>query len=774
MFTRCPECETTFRLGAQDLRRAGGKVRCGECETVFNALEYLEEEAEHITPASNPWQTGPADDESGEPDDGDVAQGPHEVSADTLYDDDYEGPIGEPAESQSEYPGAGAEADFNADTDSGDERWPTFEEEDDDDDIVSFITPLGSTADYPEVSPAVSAAIGIGQNSAPAELDDEDASLADEDPSWSDGPDIAFDDALDTSAADNTVEFIISGDIDETGDTEAQFVPVLGADDDDDDDVEHTDADDNIGQPAVTGANDHPDDGIDEFDDTIWERIPGVGASETAAETPLFANSGPGQADSTGDIATDHEQRREPVIVDETRDADTTRSASPADEDEETNEPDADAENLEFNAPADTWSSIFSRATRAARRPSASGDTQPLPVIAEDQVAAEAEELDAWSRELQVADVNGESEDQDIDEDADAVVAADDRTDWVSELDDHGAGAEPGEEQAEWLAEAGEDDHGKSSLPFAADLDDREDWVTEQNDHGAATPASQQDPVPLSRDAGSTPDQPEETAAPDVAAALSDEHNDSIAAESERESVDDRASLTAAFATGEYDEEEYDVQHIVLADESEPDPAGLTQAFAVAGREEIPSWQPDTPEQSPAQNARGSLWLIAGLLVVATLALQLVHYNRDALAGSKAWGEAIRGVYQSLGMELYPNWSLDDYEIRGSEAIAGESGPDIMDIRAQVAAIGKEPIGLPHIRVVLRDRWSNPVAAKTVGPAEYAMPDSVPPDALLQPNETLAAHVSIIDPGSGAQGFELELCLPRRHTGLECTGRPFE
>ncbi|MDP7042117.1 MAG: zinc-ribbon domain-containing protein, partial [Gammaproteobacteria bacterium] len=44
MYTCCPECETTFRLSADDLRLARGQVRCGECDHVFNALEYLSEE----------------------------------------------------------------------------------------------------------------------------------------------------------------------------------------------------------------------------------------------------------------------------------------------------------------------------------------------------------------------------------------------------------------------------------------------------------------------------------------------------------------------------------------------------------------------------------------------------------------------------------------------------------------------------------------------------------------------------------------------------------
>ena len=48
MYTTCPECGTTFRLGISDLRRAGGKVRCGECAHVFNAVEYLlEDETKH-------------------------------------------------------------------------------------------------------------------------------------------------------------------------------------------------------------------------------------------------------------------------------------------------------------------------------------------------------------------------------------------------------------------------------------------------------------------------------------------------------------------------------------------------------------------------------------------------------------------------------------------------------------------------------------------------------------------------------------------------------
>ena len=40
-FTRCPECDTTFRVTSEQLTAAGGKVRCGHCRMVFNAFFHL-------------------------------------------------------------------------------------------------------------------------------------------------------------------------------------------------------------------------------------------------------------------------------------------------------------------------------------------------------------------------------------------------------------------------------------------------------------------------------------------------------------------------------------------------------------------------------------------------------------------------------------------------------------------------------------------------------------------------------------------------------------
>ena len=46
MRTRCPACDTIFRVTSEQLRLKAGKVRCGHCQGVFNAFDHLVSESE--------------------------------------------------------------------------------------------------------------------------------------------------------------------------------------------------------------------------------------------------------------------------------------------------------------------------------------------------------------------------------------------------------------------------------------------------------------------------------------------------------------------------------------------------------------------------------------------------------------------------------------------------------------------------------------------------------------------------------------------------------
>ena len=41
MFTRCPHCQTTYRVHPEQLSSASGLVRCGKCQGVFQSLDHL-------------------------------------------------------------------------------------------------------------------------------------------------------------------------------------------------------------------------------------------------------------------------------------------------------------------------------------------------------------------------------------------------------------------------------------------------------------------------------------------------------------------------------------------------------------------------------------------------------------------------------------------------------------------------------------------------------------------------------------------------------------
>lgn len=45
MYTQCPACEVAFRVTADVLQQARGRVRCGNCREAFNALDHLSESA---------------------------------------------------------------------------------------------------------------------------------------------------------------------------------------------------------------------------------------------------------------------------------------------------------------------------------------------------------------------------------------------------------------------------------------------------------------------------------------------------------------------------------------------------------------------------------------------------------------------------------------------------------------------------------------------------------------------------------------------------------
>lgn len=215
--------------------------------------------------------------------------------------------------------------------------------------------------------------------------------------------------------------------------------------------------------------------------------------------------------------------------------------------------------------------------------------------------------------------------------------------------------------------------------------------------------------------------------------------------------------------------------------EPEPDlepwpSAGPTAAATPAGDENatVLDWGPTFPAPRTPGPAHGGRWLVASLVATLLLGGQLLHHWRDRLAADPAWGGAVRAVYTRLGLPLYPAWPLAAYEIRSVKAIADSSAPGALDIVAEVAVGGSHPVGLPMVRVVLRDRWSNTVASGVFDASRY-LAEAMPADENYAPGTLIPLHITLTDPGTAAQGYELDVCLPDRLAGLQCkaAGDPF-
>ena len=208
-----------------------------------------------------------------------------------------------------------------------------------------------------------------------------------------------------------------------------------------------------------------------------------------------------------------------------------------------------------------------------------------------------------------------------------------------------------------------------------------------------------------------------------------------------------------------------DYEHIVM-ESAEPDIALQFGDSPTDSDSDFPLWETLNPaEESRPARRGGAGWAAAAVLLAVALVGQLVHLARDTLAAHPRYGEFVREAYARIDQRLYPAWSLDSFYIRRSEALAGGSAPEALDISAALEVTGAQPVGLPLVRVTLRDQWSNTVGRRVFLPEEY-LAASLPP--VVAPGTRIPVALSLADPGTTARGYEVDLCLQRRQTGLEC------
>jgi predicted Zn finger-like uncharacterized protein len=199
------------------------------------------------------------------------------------------------------------------------------------------------------------------------------------------------------------------------------------------------------------------------------------------------------------------------------------------------------------------------------------------------------------------------------------------------------------------------------------------------------------------------------------------------------------------------------------------DAAGLTpENDAVQASFDDPFAEPRFPPPRRERLPMNKRFAATGVVIlIIALATQLLHYNRDELAATQAYGETVSKIYAYIGARLYPTWDISSYEVRAADAVAGQAGSGTLEIRAQVAVTGDRPTGIPMVRVVLRDRWSKPMGSRVFDASEFLTSDASH-GRLLSPGTLLPVLITVVDPGMDAQGFEVDVCVPDRYQTVRC------
>jgi predicted Zn finger-like uncharacterized protein len=202
---------------------------------------------------------------------------------------------------------------------------------------------------------------------------------------------------------------------------------------------------------------------------------------------------------------------------------------------------------------------------------------------------------------------------------------------------------------------------------------------------------------------------------------------------------------------------------ILIPDEMRRRLAEEAAARAKAARE----FEPDEPEDTEFL-ARRWPW-VAGIAILGLVfVLQVVHAGRNDIVRNENFGPALAGAYDFLGLSVLAPTDLSAYELRQWGAASDPREANRLMLRASIVNRASYAQPLPLLRLTLQDRFGGTLGQRDIGPADY-LPGSGAP-ALLAPGQRADALIRIVDPGSEAVGFELDICLPAQG-GVRCANQ---
>jgi hypothetical protein len=174
------------------------------------------------------------------------------------------------------------------------------------------------------------------------------------------------------------------------------------------------------------------------------------------------------------------------------------------------------------------------------------------------------------------------------------------------------------------------------------------------------------------------------------------------------------------------------------------------------------------PQESAGFLSQRWPWVASVAVFSLLFAIQVIHSKRNELIKSAGIGPVIASTYAFFGLTLLSPTDLSAYELRQWGAASDPNEANRLLLRASIVNRATYAQPFPLLRLVLQDRFGGTLGMRDIGPADYL--PGTGSQGLLQPGERADAVIRIVDPGTEAVGFELDICLPTKG-GVRCANQ---
>ncbi len=169
--------------------------------------------------------------------------------------------------------------------------------------------------------------------------------------------------------------------------------------------------------------------------------------------------------------------------------------------------------------------------------------------------------------------------------------------------------------------------------------------------------------------------------------------------------------------------------------------------------------------RKPAYPAMRLAWGGAAAVLALALLGQMIRENRAWLAAIGPLRGPLHSVYEALGVKVQPPVNLSAYQLRQWGVTGDPSVAGTLRVRASILNTSALLQPYPLLRVTLANRFGTHVGARDFEPGEYL---GRPTQRLMTPGERADATLDIHDPGTDAEGFEIDLCLRGPERMIAC------